>query len=556
MTLQPGQTLRGGQYRIEKVLGEGGFGVTYWALNQNLNKRVVIKTPNDTLCKDPQYPEFVKRFIDEARILARLADQRHPHIVQVSDLFEEDKLRLWCMVMECIEGSDLGDQVMQQGPLPEAEALRYIQQIGDALTVVHREGLLHRDIKPHNIMVRSRTTDAVLIDFGTARGFTPNITQTHTQFLTEGYAPIEQYDQRAQRGAFTDVYALAATLYVLVTGQIPVDARTRKLNWVDYRNDPLELPQHVKPGLSEQVSHAILRGMAIEPKDRPQTMPDWLALLPGGIAQGQAAPKPPSPTPVAPAPSLRSAIPTQQVAPAGPPPSVKATQTSPVQNPQPVQLRSHSQGFPWITMTTYLVLYAGGLLGLLILGFLGYVGWRFWTVSPQKQVISDAQSLMAGAIDVDKVTSLSELQSAQRKLKNNETVLAAVPNIPGSAYAEAQAALIQVRKRLRQVEERLQAEAKAQESLTTAMALATEATNLVKRPDPTIESWKEAEAKWLDAISSLATVPPTSFLYPEASQRIEAYRNNYLLARKEVMDLGGEVQPISELGGSPEAFGR
>ncbi len=201
-------------------------------------------------------------------------------------------------------------------------------------------------------------------------------------------------------------------------------------------------------------------------------------------------------------------------------------------------------------------LLAKGLLALLLLGFLGYVGWMLWTVSQQKQTISDAQSLTAGAIDVDKATNLNELKAAQQKLKDAETVLSAVPDIPGSAYADAQAELVKVRERLRQVEERLQAEAKAQESLTAAMTLAAEATALGKLPNPTIASWKEAEAKWLAAINYLAIIPPTSFLYPEASQRIEAYRNNYLLTRKEVVNLGGEVQPISGLGGSPEALGR
>jgi len=201
-------------------------------------------------------------------------------------------------------------------------------------------------------------------------------------------------------------------------------------------------------------------------------------------------------------------------------------------------------------------LLAKGLLGLLILGFLGYVGWMLWTVSQQKQTISDAQSLTAGAIDVDKAKTLDELQAAQQKLKDAETMLSVVRDIPGSAYAEAQAELVKVRERLQQVEERLQAEAKAQENMAAAMRLATEATALGKRPDPTVESWKEAEGKWLAAINYLATIPPSSFLYPEASQRIDAYRNNYLLARKEVVNLGGDVQPISGVTGSPEALGR
>lgn len=201
-------------------------------------------------------------------------------------------------------------------------------------------------------------------------------------------------------------------------------------------------------------------------------------------------------------------------------------------------------------------LLAKGLLALLLLGFLGYVGWMLWTVSQQKQTISAAQSLTAGAIDVDKATNLNELKAAQQKLKDAETMLSAVPDIPGSAYANAQAELVKVRERLQQVEERLQAETKAQENLTAAVKLAAEATALGKLPNPTIASWKEAEAKWLAAINYLATIPPTSFLYPDASQRLAAYRNNYLLARQEVINLGGEVQPISGLGGSPEALGR
>ncbi|WP_448572036.1 hypothetical protein, partial [Trichothermofontia sp.] len=244
------------------------------------------------------------------------------------------------------------------------------------------------------------------------------------------------------------------------------------------------------------------------------------------------------------------------VAPSGLPPvvPVSSTPASPTMPPSSPAVASGSS--TQMQEASCQGLLARGLLGLLILGFLGYVGWMLWTVSQQKQSIADAQALTAGAIDVAKVTNLNELQAAQQKLKDAETVLSAVPDIPGSAYAEAQAELLKVREQLQQVEERLQAEAKAQESMTAAMGLATEATALGKRPNRTIETWKEAEAKWLAAINYLAAIPPTSFLYPEASQRIEAYRNNYLLARKEVVNLGGEVQPISGLDGSPSALGR
>jgi Serine/threonine protein kinase len=173
------------------------------------------------------------------------------------------------MVMDYIDGGNLADRVMQKGILPEDEALIYIQQIGAALTVVHQQGLLHRDIKPQNIMLRQGTKEAVLIDFGIAREFTPNLTQTHTQFLTHGYAPIEQYYKRKKRGAYTDIYALAATLYSLLTGVVPVNALDRE------SGTPLESPKRLNPKISDQINQAILKGMALKAHNRPQLMDDW-----------------------------------------------------------------------------------------------------------------------------------------------------------------------------------------------------------------------------------------------------------------------------------------
>ena len=164
-------------------------------------------------------------------------------------------------------------QVENKGALQEVEALRYIQQMGEALTVVHNNGLLHRDVKPQNIMLRSGKSEAILIDFGIAREFTPNLTQTHTQILSDGFAPIEQYDKRAKRGAYTDVYALAATLYALLTGEVPTLAPLRAIS-ISF----LE-PKEINPNISDRVNQAILKGMEIKPENRPQTMQEWRGLL-------------------------------------------------------------------------------------------------------------------------------------------------------------------------------------------------------------------------------------------------------------------------------------
>ncbi|MGM3307950.1 serine/threonine protein kinase [Anabaena sp. WFMT] len=262
-----GQQLQDGKYTIEKELGEGGFGITYLA-RDNHGNLVVIKTLNNTVQKRSDFAKFQQDFLNEAIKLAKCS---HPHIVQIYEVISEDSL--WCMVMEYIDGEDLGSLVENQGVLSEDVALMYIQQIGEALTVVHNHGLLHRDIKPQNIMLRSGKSEAVLIDFGIAREFTPNLTKTHTKILSDGFAPIEQYDARAKRGAFTDVYALAATLYSLLTGELPPIAPMRAIG------TELEEAKEINSSISDKVNHAIIKGMEIKPENRPQSIKEWLSLL-------------------------------------------------------------------------------------------------------------------------------------------------------------------------------------------------------------------------------------------------------------------------------------
>jgi len=268
MTWVIGHKLQNGKYTIEKKLGDGGFGITYLARNPN-GQRVVIKTLNDTMQSRPDFNELQQDFLNEA---LRLAKCTHPHIVKIHEVVQEGQL--WCMVMEYIDGEDLAHRVSKQGVLAEAEALRYIQQIGEALTVVHQQGLLHRDVKPQNIMLRSGKLEAVLIDFGIAREFTPDLTQTHTRSLSQGFAPVEQYYIKYKRGAYTDVYALAATLYMLLTGIVPVNALDRQTG---VRLTP---PKQHNSSISDNVNRAIIKGMEVKAKDRPQSVAQWLKLLP------------------------------------------------------------------------------------------------------------------------------------------------------------------------------------------------------------------------------------------------------------------------------------
>ncbi|MBE9187128.1 protein kinase [Microcoleus sp. LEGE 07076] len=264
-----GKSLQGGKYTLEQELGRGGFGITFRANHRYLGQPVVIKTLNESLRQQPNFAEFDRKFQDEAR---RLASCVHPNIVRVSDFFVEDGQPY--MVMDYIAGQDLGDVVLPNRPLPEQLAISYITQIGAALKAVHQKGLLHRDIKPQNILLRQGTQEVVLIDFGIAREFTNGATQNHTNMVSDGYAPPEQYFAQGKYTPATDVYGLAATLYTLLTGQVPVAAILRT-------SQPMPSPRDLQPSVSPAVSQAVMRGMTVEAQNRPASVDEWLGLLQG-----------------------------------------------------------------------------------------------------------------------------------------------------------------------------------------------------------------------------------------------------------------------------------
>jgi len=270
MTWGIGQELQGGKYVIEQILGQGGFGITYRALQVNLNRPVVIKTPNEYLNYDPEYDKYIKRFIAEGRTLGRLSQEPHPHIVGVIELFQEGNTH--CLVMEFVPGENLFQAVKRRGALPEAEIMTCIRQIGEALMVVHQAGLVHRDAHPGNIMLRSNGK-AVLIDFGIAKQIIPATQSSADKAANDGFAPYEQRYQ-GSRDPRVDIYCLAASLYYGVTGQKPTNSLARRLD-----DEPLIPPQELISSISKELNQAILNGMALEAKDRPQSMQSWLEML-------------------------------------------------------------------------------------------------------------------------------------------------------------------------------------------------------------------------------------------------------------------------------------
>jgi serine/threonine protein kinase len=268
MIWKSGELIQNEKYLIEIVLGMGGFGITYLAKDLELNRLVAIKTANEFIQSRPNFAEHQEKFVQEA---FRLAKCQHSHIVNLYEVCQE--AGLWCAIVEYITGSNLEQLVLTTGVLPESIAILYIQQIGSALSYLHERNVLHRDVKPSNVMLREDSQEAVLIDFGLAREFVAGKIMTHTNARTESFAPIEQYQERAKRGAYTDVYALAATFYYLLTGQQPLPAQFR------LQGTKLIPPQHHNPLISNEVNLAIVQGMALEPERRPQSIAEWLNLF-------------------------------------------------------------------------------------------------------------------------------------------------------------------------------------------------------------------------------------------------------------------------------------
>ena len=283
MQLPTHTLLQGGKYRIERVLGQGGFGITYLATQVALGRKVAIKeffmkeycerdgstshVSLGTSGSRETVERFRTKFIKEAQTIAEMDNN---HIIRIYDVFEENGTAYY--VMEHLPGGDLSKRIPNNG-LPETEALEYVRQIGNALTYIHAKNILHLDVKPTNILFRENG-EVVLIDFGVSKHYDDtNGSQTSSTpvGISEGYAPTEQYDQEAiaSFAPSTDVYSLGATLFCLLCGTRPPKASV-------VLNEGLPaLPSNV----SDSTRKGVERAMAPRRKDRPQSVKEFLALL-------------------------------------------------------------------------------------------------------------------------------------------------------------------------------------------------------------------------------------------------------------------------------------
>lgn len=289
--LVPGSPL-GGRYLIGRVLGDGGFGITYIGWSMMQNKKVAIKEFFPDFFTDHKmtsrgknnysvipfvddeqiFEEGKNKFFEEYQTLARFDSV--PNIVSVEDFFRENNTAY--IVMEFLTGCTLMKHLENLGrPMTLEEILELLFPIVEALEQVHSTGLLHRDISPDNIMVTN--SGAKLLDFGAARGFSIDGRKRNTINIKLGYAPKEQFFEHGNQGPWTDEYALAATIYHAITGCIPPDPTERGGNGLDTIDPPTALGAKI----TSTQENILLKGMALDYKDRYPTLLEFYTALAG-----------------------------------------------------------------------------------------------------------------------------------------------------------------------------------------------------------------------------------------------------------------------------------
>ena len=301
----PAGSILNGRYIIGKVLGQGGFGITYMAKDHQTGQTVAIKeffpdamatrTSHTTVTpltgeKGENFAYGKNTFLNEAKTMAEFIG--NPNIVRVYSYFEENGTGYF--VMEYVDGRSFQEILKENfGRVSWEEALKILLPVMDALTTVHEKGIIHRDIAPDNICIAKDGT-VKLLDFGAARYSLGNVSQSLDVVLRHGFAPKEQYKRHGRQGPYTDIYALGATLYYAITGSRPDDAIER------LDEDTLPLPSTLGANVTPWQEDVILKAMAIQPEDRYQSVKDFKAALTGHAPRPVPKPEPklePKPAP-------------------------------------------------------------------------------------------------------------------------------------------------------------------------------------------------------------------------------------------------------------------
>ena len=405
-------TLFDGRYRILRKLGSGGMANVYLAEDEVLGRRVAIKILNDRHAGDDQ---FVERFRREAKNAASLS---HPNIVSIYDRGEAEGT--YYIAMEVIEGRSLKELILTRGPLPIAQAVAYTLEMLEALRFAHRHGIIHRDIKPHNILIGERLK---VTDFGIARAGASQMTEAGSIMGTAQYLSPEQA-RGAPVTASSDLYSVGIVLYEMLTGKVPFTGDSAIEIAMKHLNELPKPPSKIRPEVSEELDQVVLRALAKAPEDRYQTAEDFAedlhrveAGLPLAAATSDAA------TALLAAPGATIGG-TTQVLPSD------ATQVAPPRREAPRRPPPYTPGYGYDERPPKRRRWAPWLLVLLLLAAAGFAGWYVFT-KIQDQLSANATVPVPNVVGIERRLAEQKIEAAGLK-----------PKVERSASKEVKAGIV------------------------------------------------------------------------------------------------------------------
>ncbi|MCS6882239.1 MAG: Stk1 family PASTA domain-containing Ser/Thr kinase [Oscillochloridaceae bacterium] len=360
------QTILDSRYELERLIGEGGMARVYAGRDLRLNRRVAIKIPHSHYLSDP---DFLSRFRHEAQAAAMLT---HPNIVDVYDVGQDGDIHY--LVMEYVEGTNLKTIITHEAPLPIARAVDLAAQIAHGLHAAHRAGLIHRDIKPQNIIV-TPDGQAHITDFGVAKSpLSTALTETGVAFGTVDYLSPEQAQGRPAT-PLSDVYALGVVLYEMLTGRLPFTGDNALAVAMKHVTEPPAPPRQLVPGIPPGLEALVLRAMAKDPAQRPASALEFAEALRAydRAAQQETLVAPGLSRPAAPLPRVQNPGSGRPAA----PPASGTTGRVPIPPPRGAPARAPSQDGIGCGVFVVGLLVLAGVLGLILLISTGAVGQLF-----------------------------------------------------------------------------------------------------------------------------------------------------------------------------------
>jgi eukaryotic-like serine/threonine-protein kinase len=355
-------TLFDGRYRILRKLGAGGMANVYLAEDEELGRRVAIKILNDRYANDEL---FIERFRREAKSAAALS---HPNIVSIYDRGEAEGT--YYIAMEVIEGRSLKELILTRGPLPIPQAIAYTLEILDALRFAHRHGIIHRDVKPHNILVGGERLKVT--DFGIARAGASQMTEAGSIMGTAQYLSPEQA-RGAPVTASSDLYSVGIVLYEMLTGKVPFGGDSAIEIAMKHLNELPKPPSKIRPEIPPELDQVVLRALAKAPEDRYQTAEEFaedLHRVEAGLPVAPETSDAATALLAAPATTIGG---TTQVLPED------ATQVAPVPVPPPRRPPPYEPGYGYGEPPPKRRRWAPWLLVALLLAAAGLAGWYVFT---------------------------------------------------------------------------------------------------------------------------------------------------------------------------------